>query len=298
MLGASQAIGDAGRMSRISVVIPAHNESSVIARLLGNCLDDPATDEMDVVIVCNGCTDNTADVARRSSPTVRVIESGVASKTNALNLGDEGLSTFPRIYADADIIITAEAIRTLVERLNEGDVLAVAPTPYINLAGCSWAVRQYFAVRSRLPSSHEGIGGSGVYALSEEGRRRFSQFPELIADDMYVRLQFKPNERATLASARSVVFPPRTIAQLLRVRSRAYAGVFELAHRFPALRANRGESNNHALLALFKEPRLWPGLSIYCLVNILARFKATARSRAGTLVWPRDPTSRPAACQD
>ncbi|MGV7218139.1 glycosyltransferase [Bradyrhizobium sp. UFLA05-112] len=276
----------------ISIVVPAHNESSVIARTLGAWVSNSGSDEMDVVVVCNGCTDNTADIARRFSPPARVIESEVASKTHALNLGDQIARAFPRIYVDADIVISVDTIRVLASRLARGDVLAVAPTPEIDLTGCSWPVRKYYGIRSRLPSSREGIGGSGVYALSEEGRKRFTGFPDLIADDIYVRLQFTPKERETLPSAQSTVFPPRTISQLITVRTRAYAGIFELSRNFSELRANKGEANHRTVVALFKEPRMWSGLLIYCFVNMLARCRASIRCWARASVWDRDNSSR------
>ncbi|MGY3411073.1 glycosyltransferase involved in cell wall biosynthesis [Bradyrhizobium sp. GM5.1] len=278
----------------ISIVVPAHNESSVIARTLSQWVGNPASDEICVVVVCNGCTDDTANVARRFGPTVNVVETDIARKTHALNLGDQIADGFPRIYADADILITVDAILALARRLNQGDVLAVAPTADVNLAGCSWLVRKYFGIRSRLPSSREGIGGSGVYALSEAGRRRFGHFPEITADDTYVRLQFRGEERETLPCVRSTVFAPRTLLQLIAVRTRAYRGTFELDRRFPELRVNKGAANNRSLIALFKEPRLWPGLLIYCGVNIVARCNATGGSRRGAHLWQRDETSRAA----
>lgn len=280
------------RLAMISVVVPAHNESSVIARTLSQWVGNPASDEIGVVVVCNGCTDDTANVARRFGPTVQVVESDIARKTYALNLGDQISRVFPRIYADADIVITADAIRALAKRLEQGDVLAVAPTADMNLTGCSWMVRKYYGIRSRLPSSREGIGGSGVYALSEAGRRRFGQFPDVIADDTYVRLHFRREERETLPCVRSTVFPPRTVLQLIAVRSRAYRGTFELARRFPELGVNKGEANNRTLMALFKELRLWPGLLIYCCVNIVARCWATIASGSRAHPWQRDETSR------
>ncbi|WP_407119856.1 glycosyltransferase family 2 protein [Bradyrhizobium sp. STM 3561] len=287
----------------ISIVVPAHNESSVIARTLSQWLGNPgggnrASDEIVVVVVCNGCTDDTANVARRFSPAVLVAETDIAGKTHALNFGDRISGAFPRIYADADIVITVDGIRALAKRLEQGDVLVVAPTADINLTGCSWLVRKYYEIRSRLPSSQEGIGGSGVYALSEAGRGRFGQFPDIIADDTYVRLQFRPEERETLPSVRSTVFPPRTVLQLIAVRSRVYSGAFELGRRFPELSVNKGESNNWTLFALIKEPHLWSGLLIYCGVNIIARCRATLRSRSRTHPWERDETSRAAVSVD
>jgi glycosyltransferase involved in cell wall biosynthesis len=279
-------------MGMISIVVPAHNEGSVIARTLSQWVSSPASDGISVVVVCNGCTDKTADVARRFGPMVHVVESDIASKTHALNLGDQLSATFPRIYVDADIVITVDAILALARRLERGDVLAVAPTPDINLTGCSWLVRKYYEVRSRLPSSREGIGGSGVYALSEAGRRRFGQFPDVVADDTYVRLQFTLKERETLPGVKSTVFPPRTVLQLIAVRTRAYRGTFELTQHFPELRANKGEANNRTLIALFRMPRLWPGLLTYCCVNIIARCRAAVDSRGEGRLWQRDETSR------
>ena len=274
----------------ISIVVPAHNESSVIARTLRQWTSALDAGELSVVIVCNGCTDDTAAIARNFGHRVRVIETEIPSKTNALNMGDQASSGFPRIYVDADIVLGIDAIRELAKRLGRGDVLAVAPTPDINLAGCSPAVKRYFDIRHLLPSSRHGIGGSGVYALSEAGRRRFDQFPEVIADDTFVRLQFRPEEREMLTSARSVVFPPRTISQLLAVRTRAYAGSLEIRRRFPEVQSNNGSTNDRALLSLFKSPRLWLGLGIYCFVNLVARYRSHARSQP--TVWHQDDTSR------
>jgi glycosyltransferase involved in cell wall biosynthesis len=282
----------------ISIVVPAHNESSVITRTLSQWVSSPGSDKIEVVVVCNGCTDDTADIARRFGPTVHVVESEIASKTHALNLGDQISGGFPRIYADADIVITVDAVRALARRLERGDVLAVAPTPHINLTGCSWLVRKYFGIRSRLPSSCEGIGGSGVYALSKAGRRRFGLFPDVIADDTYVRLQFGLEERETLPGVKSTVFPPRNVLQLIAVRTRAYRGTFELARRFPELCVNRAQTNNRTLITLFKKPRLWPGLLTYCCVNIVARCRAAIASRGGAHLWQRDETSRAALSPD
>ena len=281
-----------------SIIVPAHNESSVIARTLNTWLGSGASDEMEVVVVCNGCTDDTASIVRYFEPAVRLVETEVASKTYALNLGDQASRSFPRIYVDADIVITPDSIRALSVRLKRGDILAAAPTPDIDLTGCSRLVRLYFSIRDRLPSARQGFGGSGVYALSEAGRRRFSQFPDVIADDTFVRLQFRPDERETLATIKSKVFPARTIGQLIAVRTRAHAGTSEVIRRFPELTANRGETNKRTLLGLFTNPLLWPGLSVFCYVNIVARYRAMARSRARTAVWQRDESSRAALSVD
>jgi glycosyltransferase involved in cell wall biosynthesis len=279
----------------ISVIIPAHNESSVIARTLQAMTDGAEPRELDVIVVCNGCTDDTAAVARRFAPRVRVIETDIASKPHAMNLGDQAAYGFPRIYADADVVIGVEAIRALARRLEKGDVLVVAPTPTFDLAGCSWPVRAYYDIRSYLPSAQQGIGGSGVYALSAAGRARFREFPALTADDGFVRIQFQDSERATLQSAQSTVFPPRGIQQLIATKTRSHYGSFELAKLFPERWSHRGESNLKSLIGLFRNPRLWANLSAYCFVTLMAKHRARKRLSTGTVIWERDKTSRATA---
>lgn len=276
----------------ISIIIPAHNESAVIARTLKAITDGAQPRELEVIVVCNGCSDDTAEIARRFRPRVRVIETSIARKTHALNLGDDAAQGFPRIYADADVILPIETIRGLAAVLQEGKTLGVAPTPNFELADCSWAVRACYQIRSLLPSAREGIGGSGVYALSEAGRARFAEFPNVTADDGFVRTQFRGQERQTIPSLHSTVFPPRTMRDLIATKTRAHYGSYELASLFPELWQNRGESNNHALLRLFANPLLWPQLFVYCFVTIIAKRKARKRLQSGGLKWERDDTSR------
>jgi hypothetical protein len=251
--------------------------------------------ELDVIVVCNGCTDDTASVAGNFGSPVRVIETILAGKTLALNLGDKAATSFPRVYADADVHITIGTIRTLANRLKTGDVLAVAPIANIDLKDCSWLVRAYYEIRSLLPSGREGIGGSGVYALSEAGRSRFREFPKLTADDGYVRIQFKPEERETLTPVSSTVFAPRTVRNLIITKTRSQYGSLELASRFPQLWKNKGDNNDTALVELFRRPRLWHKLSVYCFVTLMAKRRARIRMRTGNTTWARDETSRVAA---
>jgi glycosyltransferase involved in cell wall biosynthesis len=279
----------------ISVIIPAHDEGTVIKRTLTAILSSAEPEELDIVVVCNGCTDETASVARSFGLPVRVIETAVANKANALNLGDQAARGFPRIYLDADVVLTTDAIRELADSLKGDKIVAVAPTGRYDMRGCSWLVRAFFEVRSYLPSAREGIGGSGVYALSEKGRSRFKRFPAVIADDGYVRLQFRPHERKTLPLVFSTVFAPRTLKDLLAQKTRAHYGSYELQRLFPDLWQGRGEGNHKSLIRLFSRPQLWLSLSVYSFVTGLARRQAWKRLTARQVCWERDNSSRSVA---
>ena len=134
-----------------SVVIPAYDESAGIRRSLDALFDGVALGELDVVVVCNGCTDDTAALARSSGHPLRVIELDTASKRAALRAGDRAALAFPRIYLDADVVLRGSAARAALEWLR----LALSPPGrrFATRAAVRRApVRSYYRARSRVPA--------------------------------------------------------------------------------------------------------------------------------------------------
>lgn len=277
----------------VSIVIPAHNEAAVIRKTLTELTRGTTAGEFEIIVVCNGCTDETAQIATGFSEDVHVIETRVPSKTNALNLGDKAARFFPRIYLDADVRLNSSAVSKLERTLGASNIFAAAPRPRFDLSGCSSAVQAFYQVHERLPSSREGIGGSGVYAVNEVGRSRFGAFPAITADDGFVRIQFAEHERVTLEDCNSVVTAPKTIAALVNIKTRSHLGSYELQERFPGLWQNRGAKNSAALAWMVLNPAWWPKLAVYGYVKVVARLRARRKMRMGTSnVWERDETSR------
>ena len=86
--------------TQATVIIPAHNEASVIDRCLGSIYNSIKPGEFEVIVVCNGCTDDTAKVVATCFPLVKLLETPVASKVDALNYADTEARYFPRIFPD------------------------------------------------------------------------------------------------------------------------------------------------------------------------------------------------------
>lgn len=206
-----------------SIVIPAHNEERVIGRLLdaltAGAPPPGGPGAFDIVVVCNGCTDGTAEAASR--PGVRVVSVPTPSKHTALRTGDTHARGFPRLYVDADVVIDAAGVRELARLLGAGGILAAAPARHLPMTGCAWRVRAYYRIWQLLPAVREGLFGRGVIALSREGHARIAALPPLMADDLAASLAFAPHERAVAPGARVTVHPPRTWADLMRRRVRA-----------------------------------------------------------------------------
>lgn len=277
-----------------SVVIPAHNEERVIGHALRSLLADAVHGEFDVVVACNGCTDRTAEVAAASHPDVRVVNTVRRGKATALNLGDEEAQGFPRVYMDADILMTTDALRATVAVLGAGALAAAPRLEYDPGDRPPWRVRQYFEIWHRTSYVSDGLIGSGVYGLSEAGRARFDAFPDIIADDLFVYAQFTDAERRTVRSHSFVVTPPRTLRGIIDVKTRVFAGNLQ----FRALYGDVGHSpTGHQLPAVLRRlpPRLWPAATIYAVVQLAAKAAAHRRVRRGDLrTWNRDDTSRSA----
>lgn len=273
----------------VSVVVPAHDEELVVGRCLSTLLDGAEPGELEIVVVCNGCTDGTADVARRFP--VRVIEIDRASKPVALNLGDAAAGRFPRFYVDADVAVTASSLRATAAALEEPGVLAAAPGLGLDLRGCSRAVRAYYRVWRRLPYCTEGMVGSGVYGVSRAGHARLGEFPDLIADDLWFRNHFRPGERRSVPGAWFVQRPPRDLRSLLQVRTRQCLGNIEYRRRIPESAAPPRLDRGLYLRRLLS-PAAVIGAPVYLGVNVLARRFARRRWRSGAMQWDRDLSAR------
>lgn len=211
-----------------SVVIPAHNESAVIGRCLDALLTGFEPGELEVVVVCNGCSDKTAAVARSTRHPVRVAELAEASKPAALRVGDGAVSEFPRLYLDADVVLHGSAARLVLKRLRAGALTARPPIRYDSEAS-SALVRSYYRARSRVPAVLDSLWGAGVYGLSAAARGRFGDFPDLLADDLWVDGHFDPDEIEIVDCAPVVVVAPQHSRDLVRTLRRVYAGKSERA---------------------------------------------------------------------
>ncbi|MEW2586198.1 glycosyltransferase [Streptomyces virginiae] len=283
-----------------SIVIPAHNEGRVIGRLLDALLADSPPPGTDIVVVCNGCTDDTARVAGDRGDRVRVVEIPTPSKHTALRVGDEHARGFPRLYVDADVVLGAADVRALTGALAaDPDLLAAAPGRDIPPTGCAWPVRAYYRVWQRLPAVREGLFGRGVIAVTEEGHKRIAALPPLMADDLAASLAFGPGERRVVEAARVVVRPPRTWSDLIRRKVRAATSSAEF-ERFQAAReagagaapsARTGASDLRALLRA--DPELLPAVLVFAAAALAARRGARRAIRdQDCSTWLRDESSR------
>jgi glycosyltransferase involved in cell wall biosynthesis len=281
-----------------SVLIPAHNEATVIGRCLHHLFEGTDTGEFEVAVVCNGCDDDTAAVARAIGHAIEVIELDEASKPAALRAGDKLLHAFPRLYLDADVVLRGPTARQVLEHLSRNGAVAARPPFRYDAAHSSAIVQRYFRARSRMPTVMGSIWGAGVYGLSAAGRARFGDHPDVVAEDLFVDQQFEPDEIEIVGDEPVVVMAPARFRDLLMVRRRAYRGVVEnrAAANEPGRKHRRSDrpaaTTASTLRDMLRLCRSLPGAldaAAYAFVAVSARlynaFGTTAR-------WERDESSR------
>ncbi|HET7486303.1 MAG TPA: glycosyltransferase family 2 protein [Acidimicrobiales bacterium] len=273
----------------ISTVIPAHDEERVIGRLLRGLAQGRQPGD-EVIVVCNGCRDRTAAVAR-SYPGVQVVDLAAAGKPGALNAGDAAATAFPRFFVDADIDVTSESLHAVADALG-GDVLAGAPAIRFDVSRSSAGVRAYYRFWSQVPYFRRGLLGTGVYGMTEEGRRRFAEFPSIIADDEFVRRQFLNRERLTGPPGTFVAVAPRDLASLVRVQTRSRLGSLQLDRLLGPTEAG-GTGGLRNALPLLRSPALWVPFLVYGSVRLAVEVRARARHRRRDYGgWATDHSSR------
>lgn len=280
----------------ISVIVPAHNESRVIGRLLSQLLPAARRGDLDIIVVANGCLDDTADIAASFQPAIRVLSIPDASKRAALAAGDRAARAFPRVYLDADVEVRASDLQGLAAALREPGVLVAAPGRVLDLAGRPWTVRWYYGVWARLPEVRSGLFGRGVIALSEQGHERFTALPPVLADDLALSLLFAPRERRIVPGTQVVVHTPRILADLLRRRVRAAEGVAQI-ERAPRAPGSSARTRMPELLAISLTSPLEPlRVAFFLAVAVYARLGSRrAVARDDYSMWRRDESSRDSA---
>ena len=278
-------------MTTASIVVPAHNEERGIQRLLDALTVDAAPGEFEILVVCNGCTDSTAEIAAGYGPDVRVIDLPEPSKRAALKRGDAEATAFPRLYIDADVVIDAAAVRALARALR-GPVLAAAPVRVLPREGVRRLVRAYYDVWEQLPQVRSAPFGRGVIAVSAAGHERIRALPPVMADDLALSAAFAAGERTVVAGAAVTVWPPRTLRDLMRRRIRVNTGnaQFDQGGGRPA---ELKTSPRTVLRVARAQPRLIPSVPVFLSVAFAAKLAARRRIGRGDFeTWLRDESSR------
>ncbi|WP_108788935.1 glycosyltransferase [Erythrobacter sp. Alg231-14] len=282
-----------------SLIIPAHNEATVIARCLLTAMRGaPSPDSFEIVVAANGCTDDTVKIARETAPHAIVLDIATGSKTGAINAGNLAASHYPRIVLDADVECDYRSLAALAASVREAGIMTAAPSIRLETAHCNWAIKSYYAAWLKQPYAKSGKGGAGCYALSKAALERVGEFPDIIGDDIWIHTRFPDHEKRMVARTSdgepvfSTVRPPASAWQQVRVESRRMIGNADVKRDYPSpyfANAKKGGG----IVGSLKSGASPIDLAMFYAVKAMVKIQTGLNKiRGSSSIWTRDLSSR------
>lgn len=104
---------------KVAIVIPAYNEEETLGRVVAACRQVPEVAE--VIVVSDGSTDRTPDIARHAGATRVVVLGENQGKGAAMKVGVDHTQADVVLFLDGDLIgLTPEHVRALLDPVLDG----------------------------------------------------------------------------------------------------------------------------------------------------------------------------------
>jgi cellulose synthase/poly-beta-1,6-N-acetylglucosamine synthase-like glycosyltransferase len=124
----------------ISLIIPAYNEDSLIAKTLKKVKEiDYPKNKLEVIVVDDGSKDKTYEIAKRfNSSQIKVFTKPNGGKASALNFGIERAKNEFIAVMDADSYLAKDALKNCIKYFDEKDVAAVTSHVFVGKKSNFW----------------------------------------------------------------------------------------------------------------------------------------------------------------
>ncbi len=186
----------------LSIIIPAHNEQKYIEQCLQS-IKHQNTKNIEIIVVCDHCTDKTAQIAKKYTHKVYNVNFMHVSK--ARNYGLKKATGDIFCYLDADSIIEGPLLKRVLEKVSQGYIGGTCKTRALEAT-----------LKSRLfwvlgePFKYIFLTASGFVFSTKK-----IQFREdiKIAEDTYFILNLKKQGRVTYITDAGIKTSSRRMEQ-------------------------------------------------------------------------------------
>jgi cellulose synthase/poly-beta-1,6-N-acetylglucosamine synthase-like glycosyltransferase len=151
----------------VTIIVPAFNEERWIADKIANiaCLDYPE-DRLEVIVACDGCTDRTAEIARRTAEAF-AIDHLVEVRDDPVNRGKLARinEVTPRAageivaLSDVSALVSIDALQLAARHFADPEIGVVA-SRYILAEAGSAGEADYWSYQARLREAEASIAGA------------------------------------------------------------------------------------------------------------------------------------------
>jgi Glycosyl transferase family 2 len=176
---------------RVSVLIPARNEATRIGACLTSVLDQVSAPDLEILVLDDGSSDGTADVARAvadGDPRVRILPGdplpdGWLGKPHACDQLARAATGSMLVFVDADVVLAPHAVAAAVHMVREAPLDLVSPYPrqiaetwserlVQPLLQWSWLTLLPLRLAERSPRRTLAAGNGQLLAVDAEVYRR------------------------------------------------------------------------------------------------------------------------------
>lgn len=113
----------------ISVIIPAYNAATTLPLLL-DCLQAQTYRNFECIVIDDGSSDNTAEIAKNHPLKPRIIQQSNAGAPAARNRGAREAAGAYLLFCDADVTLKPEALQKMVDALAANPEASYAYSDY------------------------------------------------------------------------------------------------------------------------------------------------------------------------
>jgi cellulose synthase/poly-beta-1,6-N-acetylglucosamine synthase-like glycosyltransferase len=167
LAGRAAHAGDDSHCPSVTVILPVHNESARIVAKVRNLLElDYPRDRLQLVVVGDGCTDDTLERARTAGHgIVDVVPlTQRAGKAAGLNAGLQRATGDILVFTDAGIMLEPQSLRRLVAHFRDPQIGCVSGEDYIEGADSEGLYgRLELLLRREEARLHSIAGASGCF---------------------------------------------------------------------------------------------------------------------------------------
>ena len=183
-------------LPRICLVMPAHNEAVTISDKIYNLgtLDYPESN-LRIIIICDGCTDNTAEIARAAARarenqhlTIDIVEKpDNCGKVAVLNEAISLCECDVVALSDVSALLSIDSLLVTASQLSEEDTGVVCGS-YQFYQSLSAGEQAYWAYQRQIKTRESAIGATlGVHGAFYAFRRKlFDRLPPDTINDDFV----------------------------------------------------------------------------------------------------------------
>ncbi len=105
----------------ISIIIPAYNEENYLEKTLQS-IEDQHFMDYEIIVVANGCTDSTIQIAKKHAD--RIFSINVPNTSLARNIGAQHAKGDILIFLDADTRLASNALEQIQSQFSQHDAAA------------------------------------------------------------------------------------------------------------------------------------------------------------------------------